>query len=139
MGNIREEDQVIVYYDVGIFKNDPNRFGYENIDMDRAQILLSEAFPKFKTGDIIAMDGLKWKKAAGRWEPFPNPPKPILEPGEDVDKHLKEYAKWSHDHPHFGLPPMPPICSGIPQAGYRVNSVGSAPILPPFPPSLSVK
>ena len=106
--------EVNASYKIGAFKPDPKKYGYQTYDQKKAKLFLA-SIPRehYRIGDIIEVDGLKWIKENMQlemktlWKPFPNPPVPILEEKEEPAKHLKEYAQWIDDHPHFGLPPLP--------------------------------
>lgn len=103
---------VVAEYEIGAYKPDPRKYGTETYDNNKTQLFLETIKNKFKDGDIVAVDTLKYKKATidgegGYWEPYPNPPEPILEKGEDAGKHIKEYAYWINTHPHMGYPPLP--------------------------------
>lgn len=94
-------------YEIGAYKPDPRKYGFKNYNAVMAGEFLSAAVNKYKNLDIIAIDGLKWQLVNGYWNPFPNPSIPVLEEGEDMGKHIQEYAKWIDEHPHFGYPPLP--------------------------------
>jgi hypothetical protein len=145
-----EEMPVAAEYKLGLFYNDPNKFGRDNIQMEKIDTFLELIRPHHRNDEIISIDGLKWIKWDGYWHALANPPQPILEPGEDPLTHAQEYFKWCHDHPHLELPPSPPV-PGTPQGNKSIEmkSYGTegdninfrfefTPILPALPPSLPV-
>ena len=94
-------------FSIGTFKPSKTEYNYKHYDNAKAMTLLASVNNRFSDGDIVAVDGLKWKKNEGYWEPIPNPPIPVLKPGDDVCEHTIRYAEWINNHPHFGYPPIP--------------------------------
>jgi len=99
--------KVVAVYKLGAFKPVKNDYGFKHYDEKKTRLFLAGITLKHQVGEIIEVDGLKWKKEGEYWTPYPNPPTPVLEEGEDIGKHVKEYGKWINDHPHFGYPPLP--------------------------------
>jgi len=110
--------KIVASYGIGAFHPKVKGLGPRRYNRMKMTAFLNTVDKQFRTWDIISVDGLKFRKEPlpfekstkiTTWTPYPNPPMPVLEPGEDRWKHLKEYAQWIEDHPHFGLPPLPPI------------------------------
>lgn len=119
-------DETIIadaYFEIGAYEPAPNEYHYKQYMEAEKRIrnFLEACNDLFSDGDIVSVDGLKFKKIESSfvfakndpnysravWEPFPNPPMPVLEPGESRIKHVQEYAEWINRHPHFGYPPIP--------------------------------
>jgi hypothetical protein len=94
-------------FSIGAFKPSKTEYNFKHYDGEKVAALLASVNGRFSDGDIVAVDGLKWQKNAGEWAAIPNPPIPVLKPGDDVSKYLDLYAEWIEDHPHFGYPPLP--------------------------------
>jgi len=103
-------------FSIDAFTPKEGQYGYLLYNGEKMSAFLKDIIGDFILGDIVEVDGLKWKKQLvslgdgyniESWEPYPNPPMPVLEKGEDISKHLKAYSKWINDHPHFGYPPLP--------------------------------
>lgn len=104
---------------INAFVPKKGEYSFRLYDGQKTKQFLNEIGERFEIGDIIEVDGLKWEKylksiesengieSWADWRPYPNPPMPVLEDGEDVGVHVREYAKWINDHPHFGYPPIP--------------------------------
>jgi hypothetical protein len=99
------------YYEIEAFNKETKEY-----DKDRMEAFLKGITPKYKDGDIVSVDGLKWQRFSGRgnvelamFAPFPNPPIPVYEESKETKfEHIDEYRQWIIDHPHFGYPPLPP-------------------------------
>lgn len=94
-------------YSIGAFTPDAVEHNVNHYDQGKALTFLASVDGRFSDGDIIAIDGLKWQKADAEWHPIPNPPIPVLERGESIDKYTRRYAEWIENHPHFMYPPLP--------------------------------
>jgi hypothetical protein len=94
-------------FSIGAFKPSKTEYNFKHYDGGKVATLLASVDGRFSDGDIVAVDGLKWQKNAGAWEPIPNPPIPVLKQGDNADEYLSRYAEWIEDHPHFGYPPLP--------------------------------
>lgn len=94
-------------FSIGAFKPSETEYNFKHYDGGKAYAFLASVKDRFSDGDIVAVDGLKWKKEDGEWAPFPNPPVPVWNKGDDREAHFQRYARWIQDHPHFELPPLP--------------------------------
>ena len=94
-------------YTIDAFISNEDEYNFRHYDAQKTRQFLAQISDDYRSGEIVEVDGLKWKKQKVSWVPYPNPPIPILEKGEDRGKHLKEYANWIDSHPHFGYPPLP--------------------------------
>jgi hypothetical protein len=76
---------------------------------------LKQIQPEHIIGDVIMVDGLKWKLYMGRgsqeifWTPHPEPEPVFEKEREEVRSHLVEYSNWINENPHMEYPPLPPI------------------------------
>ena len=103
-------------YEIGAYKPQKGEYNFRCFDMNVTKSFLVSIAPKYKKGDIVSVDGLKWirlevtsvqRQLPVGWEPYPNPPMPVMKLGGDQAKHCIAYAQWVNDHPHFGYPPIP--------------------------------
>jgi len=94
-------------YRINAFQPSLTDFNMNHYDANKMIGFLNSISSQYQKNQIVEVDGLKWIKEAEEWMPYPNPPMPVLDPGEDVTQHVKQYAKWIDDHPHFGYPPLP--------------------------------
>lgn len=94
-------------FSIGAFKPSKTEYNFKHYDGAKVGTLLASVNDRFSDGDVVAVDGLKWKKNEGEWYPIPNPPVPVLKPGDDAGEYLSRYAEWIENHPHFGYPPLP--------------------------------
>lgn len=94
-------------FSIGAFTPSKTEHNCRHYDQGRVIALLASVNNRFSDGDIVAVDGLKWQKNAGAWNPIPNPPIPVLKQGDNVGEYLSRYAEWIENHPHFGYPPLP--------------------------------
>ena len=92
---------------IGAFEPNATEYNYKHYDEGKAVAFLASVNDRFSEGDIVALDGLKWKKIEGEWQPIPNPPIPVLKPGEASGDFINRYAEWIDNHPHFDYPPIP--------------------------------
>ncbi len=92
---------------IGAFNPSETEYNFKHYDAEKALAFLTSIKGRFSNGDIVAVDGLKWQIAEGEWYPIPNPPIPVLKPGDDQGEYLHNYAEWVDNHPHFGYPPLP--------------------------------
>lgn len=118
-----KEDEIVLanaYFNIKAYKGDKNSYNFRRYLEAKPKIeyFLDISCVFFKDGDIVSVDGLKFKinvfsnscgKVVHSWEPFPNPPKPVLESRDsnEVREHIIRYARWINEHPHFGYPPIP--------------------------------
>lgn len=98
-------------YAPGIYLPSEKGYNCTRYKSDEIDEYLDGLIAKHTPGEIVQVDGLKWKRTDQEWawEPYPNPPMPVLEEGECPRKHFGEYAEWINTHPHFGYPPLPLI------------------------------
>ena len=92
---------------IGAFNPSKTEYNFRHYDKKMAVAFLASVNNRFSEGDIVAVDGLKWKKNEGEWEAFPNPPIPVFKQGDNIQEHVLRYAEWIDNHPHFGYPPIP--------------------------------
>ena len=115
---IGKDETVIAnaYFNLGAYQGDSKQYNYKAFSMARAKInaFLDKCNDLFSIDDIVSVDGLKFQKIAMigggiRWEPFPNPPMPVLDKSDPENRktHFRKYAEWINEHPHFGYPPLP--------------------------------
>jgi hypothetical protein len=94
-------------FSIGAFKPSKTEYNFKHYDETTTVAFLGSIKDRFSNGDIVAVDGLKWQKDYGVWCPFPNPPIPVLKPGDNLGEYTRAYAEWIDNHPHFGYPPLP--------------------------------
>ena len=94
-------------FSIGAFNPSKTEYNFRHYDEAKAVAFLASINDRFSDGDIVAVDGLKWQKTGGEWNAIPNPPIPVLKPGDNVLDHDRKYAEWVDNHPHFGYPPLP--------------------------------
>ncbi len=94
-------------FSIGAFNPSKTEHNFKHYDEGKTVAFLASIKERFSEGDIVAVDGLKWEITEGEWEAIPNPPIPVLEPGDNVLEHDQRYAEWIDNHPHFGYPPLP--------------------------------
>jgi len=94
-------------FSIGVFKPSKTEYNFKHYDEGKAIAFLASIDARFSEGDIVALDGLKWQRQHGEWNPIPNPPFPVYKKGDDLSEFYLKYAGWIDDHPHFGYPPLP--------------------------------
>ena len=94
-------------FTIGAFRPSKTEYNFRHYDAAKTVAFLASIKDRFSDGELVAVDGLKWRLEDGRWVPFPNPPIPVFKQGDDRAEHCRRYAEWVNNHPHFGYPPIP--------------------------------
>lgn len=117
-------------YSIGAYQSISNGFCYPYYDDKKIYNFLLSITNSAMLGDVVQVDGLKFKRELLTetninekiikiletnvvesiiWKPIANPPMPIKQNSESATDYHRRLYQWQNTHPHVQeIPPLPP-------------------------------